>query len=726
VVNTASVSAVWKDPDDPVTAQATETVTATQVPQIDLAKTVEARVEDPTTHLIRIIPAGEAVPVGTVLNYTITAENTGNVTLHHVLIREDGLSLTDPSRVRVGVTITECHFENAGPHPGEGNGEGVTLAPGELWVCTASYVVTQDDVDSEVGGLTNHAHVDSDETDPEEPEVLPETDVEEAAPGLIIDKVAYNADKTAVVTETTVGQQLTYVFMVTNTGNVTLNDLAVTDLMVGLSPIACPDVDELAPDESFICEASYVVTQADLDAREVHNTAWATALDPDAVLVSDSDTSQVGVAGLSLTKTVTPDRVGRIGQKVTYSFVVTNVGAVPLTGVVIEEIEASWTGTGPTPRLASCTIDGAPAALDGFDLAVGQSAFCQSREYVVTGADFNDGTVVNEAQAIGHTAGGLTVHPAAAKAVLVSTRAGDTTMWIEKGVSKAEGVQVGDQLVFSYRVWNLGGAEMDNVTVIEGDEGFTGVGPVPQIAYCELNGVRVANGSSTLPANQLLSDEASLVCYSTAYTVLQADFDADDLRNVAAVEGDPADGGIAGIFWSREIQMKMGAHHPDIAVLKWADKAQVNIGDQLTYSFSVENTGNVTVTYSWVDPFTGASGNWTGEIASCRLDSSAGVAVINPLGATLAPGDKVTCVFEPYTVVAGDVGNLVNSINVSAKDPGDEVLNEGGTSGDTTVVRPFQAQTGGLAVGSSGLGWFLVMLVGAGLAAYGLRRRRVR
>ena len=65
--------------------------------------------------------------------------------------------------------------------------------------------------------------------------------------------------------------------MVTNTGNVTLDgpghrddDKATVEL--------CPrhtvgDLDALAPGESITCTATYTITQADLDAGSVTNTA---------------------------------------------------------------------------------------------------------------------------------------------------------------------------------------------------------------------------------------------------------------------------------------------------------------------------------------------------------------------------------------------------------------------------------------------------------------------
>jgi uncharacterized repeat protein (TIGR01451 family) len=71
------------------------------------------------------------------------------------------------------------------------------------------------------------------------------------------------------------GQTITYHFAVTNTGNVTLAGIGVTDTSLpGLSAITCPR-STLAPGASETCTATYVTTRANVDAGLVTNTATA-------------------------------------------------------------------------------------------------------------------------------------------------------------------------------------------------------------------------------------------------------------------------------------------------------------------------------------------------------------------------------------------------------------------------------------------------------------------
>ena len=65
---------------------------------------------------------------------------------------------------------------------------------------------------------------------------------------------------------------ITYSYRVTNTGNVTLTSVGVTDPMPGLSAINCNGVTSLAPGASVTCTATYTTTQADVDAGSITNT----------------------------------------------------------------------------------------------------------------------------------------------------------------------------------------------------------------------------------------------------------------------------------------------------------------------------------------------------------------------------------------------------------------------------------------------------------------------
>ena len=78
---------------------------------------------------------------------------------------------------------------------------------------------------------------------------------------------------------TGVGETIAWEFDLTNTGNVTLTDLVVTDPLAGA--VTCP-TDPLSPGTTVTCTADvkYVITAADVDAGVVVNTASSAGVDP--------------------------------------------------------------------------------------------------------------------------------------------------------------------------------------------------------------------------------------------------------------------------------------------------------------------------------------------------------------------------------------------------------------------------------------------------------------
>ena len=96
-----------------------------------------------------------------------------------------------------------------------------------------------------------------------------------------------------------VGDTISYTFLVENTGNVTLTNVSVTDPLV--TPITCPSgnpIPSLAVGASETCTGSYTITQADIDAAVRDNTATATGTDPGNNPVTDTDSETVNLGSI--------------------------------------------------------------------------------------------------------------------------------------------------------------------------------------------------------------------------------------------------------------------------------------------------------------------------------------------------------------------------------------------------------------------------------------------
>ena len=132
-------------------------------------------------------------------------------------------------------------------------------------------------------------------------------------------------------TVTGAGQTIVYHYLVTNTGNTTLTGVSAVDTAFsgsGTPPVVTCPVTTLAPQASTTCSGTYVVTQADVDAGSIVDTATASGTPPTGPAVTSDPSSDGhrhrGFPSLALLKTASPSTVPVAGQTVTYSFLVTN------------------------------------------------------------------------------------------------------------------------------------------------------------------------------------------------------------------------------------------------------------------------------------------------------------------------------------------------------------------------------------------------------------------
>ncbi|MET8980621.1 LPXTG cell wall anchor domain-containing protein [Streptomyces sp. NPDC004539] len=575
----------------PTSNSSTATVSVAQNPALSVQKTV-AETGD--------------LNAGQTLHYSFKVTNTGNVTL-------------------ASTKINETAFTGSGGTPSV-TCENVALAPGTSLTCTATYTVTQADVDS--GSISNTATATGTPPNNGTPvtstpstAVVPFT----ARPALT---VAKSADKTNVV----VGDTVTYSIRVTNTGNVTMRNVAAQEANFsgsgGTPAVSCPAAaSSLAPGASVTCTATYRVTQADMDAGKITNTATATGTPPNSSTPVTSPPSATTTVTTSqrpaLTVTKSADRTDLVaGQTITYTYRATNTGNVTLTGVTVKE--TSFSGSGGTPAV-SCP---------GGSLAPGASVTCTAT-YTVTQADVDAGKVTNSGTATGIPPGTTTPVSSPPSPTTTVTGTQRPALTVAKSTDRTDLV-VGQTVTYSYRATNTGNVTITNLKVNE--SGFSGTGTLSAI---------------TCPSNWL-APGASTTCTAT-YTVTQADVDAGKLTNSATVSGTPPNTSTP-ITSPPGTTTVTGTQKPALTVVKSADKTSLVLGDTITYSFKVTNTGNVTMKNITVkeSDFTG-----TGTLSAISCPST-----------TLAPNATTTCT-ATYKVTQADVdaAKLSNSATVTGVPP---------------------------------------------------------
>jgi uncharacterized repeat protein (TIGR01451 family) len=180
---------------------------------------------------------------GQTINYTIKLTNDGNVTL----------SL--PSVTDSAATGLSC-----GTLP-------TILAPAGVINCTASHTIVQADIDA--GSFVNTANGSATFNGVTYTGTASVTATGPArSPSISLTKAANPT------TYHKLGTSVTYTYVLTNMGNVTLTNPTVTDnKIVAPKTISCPATPSLAPQAAMTCTATYTTP----DANSVTNTATGTA-----------------------------------------------------------------------------------------------------------------------------------------------------------------------------------------------------------------------------------------------------------------------------------------------------------------------------------------------------------------------------------------------------------------------------------------------------------------
>ncbi|CTQ48080.1 beta strand repeat-containing protein [Jannaschia donghaensis] len=577
------------------------TVPVQQTPALTLAKSAASVTVDGVTQP-GVPPA--LFRVGAVVTYDFTVTNTGNTTL--TATPAAPLTVTDNL-----IGTFDCVTSD--------------LRPGAAQTCQATYTVTVDDVD--LGSVTNLAAATvGGVTAPPVTETVPAG----AVPALSTNKALTgitDAGGTPKAAFDTVGDLLRYDFTVTNTGQAALvRDISVRDARLD-DPVVCftstaanPD---FTPGETAICSATIAATQADLDAGELLNTAFAqtTFGASDRIVVSDVDsvtTPAGGAAAMTLDKAATTLPITGAGQVLTYTLTATNTGNRTLRAVAVDD-----------PLLPGFTCRAAT-------LAPGGTLVCAG-DYTVTQDDIDAGLVVNEATATSVDPGGAGVG-AEATLTLTTPDAAPGVALVKSATPEPFGA-VGTTIEYRFAVRNTGNVTLTDVVVR--DEIVT-----PPF-------------TCTLPVLAVGANDATTCVLG--YAVTPGDVDAGEIVNTATVAADGPRGTTATGTDTRATDG--AAAEPALR----AQKTAVLTGDPVAgsvveYTLTLRNTGNVSLAVTDIaDVMTRTDGTAIALDAPFRLLSGD------------ANGDGRIDLAETWTYAAGhtldqgdvDAGGVSNRVTVT-------------------------------------------------------------
>ncbi|MEO6470061.1 MAG: hypothetical protein ABIP21_13265, partial [Acidimicrobiia bacterium] len=353
------------------------------------------------------------VQAGAVIQYTFAGRNTGTVPLSAVTI-------TDPM---AGLSAPVCN--PAAP---------AALTPGATLSCTANYTVTTADVAN--GSITNLASLNG--LDPSQRPIVASataTVTTDPTPNLAFTKTASPAS--GVVVNDTV----TYTLIMTNTGGTALTSTPISDPLPGLSELSCntPLTSPLPVGNGRTCTATVVVTQADVDAGSILNTATVTAQSAGGPVVRTASATVTAGQHPAVAATVTADPATglAVGNTITWTMVGRNAGDVTLTSDGLDT---------PMPGLIDVSCVGGPSlAPNGGVVCTGHSK--------VTQADVDAGSITNAVTFDAHDQSNA---PFRAAGSGIATTTSTAALALTKTASPRSGVRAGDVVTYSYDVTNTG------------------------------------------------------------------------------------------------------------------------------------------------------------------------------------------------------------------------------------------------------------------------------
>ena len=535
--------------------------------------TAETQIDaDASISLVKNTPSEEIhnAAVGTTIPFTFKITNTGNVTLHDI-------TLTDHLDDIYDVVIDWATSTD------DATDDGV-LSVGESVGGTAKYDLTQANIDK--GSVTNTATTEGisplDEKVSDDDDVIVHLD----APSDV--KLTKTVDIESLTGEDAVaGKILTYTFDVENTGKTTLKDVRLVDHLHGMQgqgidwsthTDAMTDDGVLSPNEHVFGTMTYELTQADIDAGTINNSASVYAVSPHGAIYTSDDvagTTAETYPSISLVKTAGTTKISGddavSGYDVEWFFELTNTGNVTLTDIDVEDYldgtsdidYGNWNRT---------LVPGASHVV--------------AATYKLTQTDIDAGKVTNTAIAHSKSPDGVNVDSNESTVDVIIDQSGGLTIekHVDKEMLRGNEAVAGATLTYTFDVVNAGNVTLHDVNI---EDYLDGVNDVA---------IDWDNSSDASTEEGVLSPSEKVGATAT-YIVTQDDVDSGSVLNTAIAHG--IDVNDSSVDSNESSVLTEIEQHTELLLDKQVDKEHIdpaNVGDVLTYTFVITNKSNVTLT----------------------------------------------------------------------------------------------------------------------------------
>jgi uncharacterized repeat protein (TIGR01451 family) len=493
--------------------------------------------------------------------YTVTVTNNGPSPA-------TGVTVTDPLPSAVALV-------SATPTQGTCSGTTtVTCAVGTLAIGASATVSIQVQPVA-VGSPVNTATATANETDPVPANNSASVTVQ------ILATADVALTKTAQPNPVNAGSPLIYTLTVTNNGPSPATGVKITDtlpagaIFASASP-ACTGTTTITCTFATLAvnaSATATITVTPTGSGTLTNTANASANEFDPVATNNTASAGVTVtpiADLALTKTASPSPAG-IGNNLTYTLTVTNNGPSPGTGVTLTDtVPTGVTFVSATPTQGTCTA--------AVSCNLGTLANAAKATVTIVVTPTAAGTVTNAASVAANETDPVPGNNTATVSTPVTASA---DLALTETVAPNPVLLGGSNLTYSLTITNNGPSPATNVVLTDTlPAGATLIGATPSqgtctspLATCAIG--NLASGASATVLVVLKPNATGTVTNSATVTANENDPNPANNSASASATVNPA---------------------ADLSLTEIATPQTVTAGNNVTFSFTVTNSGPSTAT----------------------------------------------------------------------------------------------------------------------------------
>ncbi|WP_198314203.1 Ig-like domain-containing protein [Alkalitalea saponilacus] len=452
---------------------------------------------------------------GDIITYSFVITNTGNVTLSNIVLKDEMLNLEE--------TLAS------------------SIAPGNhINVGNKTYTITQNDIEN--GSISNTATVTAEKWNEVE---VTANDSHEKNIDQITELQISIENISPSSTYSAVGEDIIFKTIVSNTGNLIVENVNITDQLTGLNETVT-----INPGTSTEFTRTFTVNQTHINAGSVHNEVnaeYGSTVISDNITVNATQTPQ-----LTVVKTATPKIFSEIGDVIEYIITVTNSGNVTLENITVEDED-----TGLSSNIASIN----PGTNNQFQTS-----------YTITSDDLDRSYFTNTAKATFEFNGNSYEF---SDYETVSANIADLTL--TKTVDNTEPF-VGDEIIFTLTVTNNGPDKATEVEVTDIlPNGFDHItNESTKGAYNPATGKWLTN-------EVLVGETISL----TITVLVKEPGTGIQYTNIAKAESNQFDPNPE----DNEVSIAAPARQSELAISKDIDKSMPFVYDEVIFSITITNQG---------------------------------------------------------------------------------------------------------------------------------------